>query len=46
MLQELDLKIHYHPGRLNNHADALSRAPLEMDTTDNEDKMVAAVETS
>ena len=45
-LQELDLKIHYRPGRLNDRADALSRAPLEMDTTNNEEKMVAAVETS
>ena len=45
-LQELDLKIHYRPGRLNDHVDALSCVPLEMDTTNNEKKMVAAVETS
>ena len=45
-LQELDLKIHYHPGTLTGCADALYRAPLEIATTNNEKKMVAAVETS
>ena len=45
-LQELDLNIHYHPGRLIDRADALSHASLETVRTSNKEKMVAAIETS
>ena len=41
-LQKLDLNIHYHPGRLNDGADALSHAPLET----GQEKMVATIGTS
>ena len=34
VLQELDLVIHYVPGRKNKKADALSRHPLKADTTE------------
>ena len=45
-LQELDLNIHYRPRKLNDCADSLSCASLEMGGTSNEEKMVAAIETS
>ena len=45
-LLQLDLKIHYRPGRLNSCADALSHAPLVVPGTDREGKtMVAAIGT-
>lgn len=33
-LQELDLRIHYRPGKSNSNADALSRCPVETDLVD------------
>ena len=46
-LQELDLRINYRPGRLNNCADALSRAPLEAENDAKEEEMmIAAIEAS
>ena len=45
-LQELDLKIHYQPGRLNSCADALSHAPLKVSGTNREgETMVATMRT-
>ena len=44
-LQELDLNIHYCPGRLNDCADALL-CPLVTGRTSTDEKMVAAIETS
>ena len=45
-LQELDLKIHYRSGRLNNCADAFSRTPLEVENDMEEDMVIAAIEAS
>ena len=46
-LQELDLKIHYQPGRLNSCADVLSHVPLEVSGTYREgETMVATMRTS
>ena len=44
-IQELDLHIHYKPGRKNEKADALSRSPCCMDFTGEvSEQVVAAVE--
>ena len=47
-IQELDLHIHYHPGRKNEKADALSRSPCsDLDYSgDVDERVVAAVESS
>ena len=48
-LQELNLKIHYRPGRKNQNADALSRVPL-LSTSDQQNnqpaKVIAALTTT
>ena len=45
-IQELDLVIHYKPGRINQKADALSRSPCPTETTEIhlDEKVIAAVE--
>ena len=45
-IQELDLVIHYKPGRTNQKADALSRSPCQAEDAEahQEEKVVAAVE--
>ena len=47
-IQELDLHIHYHPGRKNEKADVLSRSPCSNPDSpgDVEEHVVAAVESS
>ena len=40
-LQELDLRLHYRPGKVNKNADALSRGPVE--TTEDTERVVAAL---
>ena len=46
-IQELDLVIHYKPGRVNQKADALSRAPFDQPPVEvSEQSRVAAVQSS
>ena len=42
-LQELDLKVEYRPGKTNSKADALSRYPVSLLTTDYEDTQAATL---
>ena len=42
-LQELDLKLEYHPGKANTQADALSRYPVSLLATDCRDTEAATV---
>ena len=41
-LQELELSIHYRPGKSNANADSLSRTPIESDTSPEDVKVVVA----
>ena len=45
-LQELDLKLEYHPGKANTRADALSRYPVSLLATDCRDTEAANIEGS
>ena len=47
-LQELDLHLHYQPGKVNKNVDALSRGPVQaqsvgIDTTDDTECVVDAI---